>query len=78
MAGFQQEMAQQQAHKKEVLNAALKAGELTFAFVKPDAYEKRVEILKRVKKEGFEIVAQRTVRFTKEQAEKFYEEHRGR
>src|SRR5580700_8403224 len=54
--------------------------ERTLCIVKPDAVEKRTTgaILQRVEESGFQILALRMTRLTREQAEGFYEVHRQR
>jgi nucleoside-diphosphate kinase len=54
--------------------------ERTFAIIKPDAVGKgqQGEILSRIHKAGFEIVAIKTMRLTKEQAGGFYAVHKER
>ena len=52
----------------------------TLAIIKPDAVEKRCagEIIARIEREGFRIVALRLVRLTRQEAEGFYAVHRAR
>ena len=50
----------------------------TFAFIKPDAFDKVEEIKAMIVKNGFTIVQSRQDRIIKEQAQKFYEEHRNK
>ncbi|MFQ5778723.1 MAG: nucleoside-diphosphate kinase [Terriglobia bacterium] len=54
--------------------------ERTLAIIKPDAMARRLEseILKRIREAGFKIVAQKTLRLSKEEAEGFYAVHRGK
>jgi len=54
--------------------------EYTFAFIKPDAYGAGYSdaIIKTIKGEGFEIVAQKEVYLEKEVAQEFYAEHKER
>jgi nucleoside-diphosphate kinase len=54
--------------------------ERTFAIIKPDAVSKgqQGEILSRVHKSGFKIVAIKTMRLTKEEAGGFYAVHKER
>jgi nucleoside-diphosphate kinase len=54
--------------------------ERTFAIIKPDAVSRgqQGEILARIHKAGFAIVAVKTMRLTKEEAGGFYAVHRGR
>jgi nucleoside-diphosphate kinase len=54
--------------------------ERTLAIVKPDAVDKRVagRILSRIEEEGFRIVALRSMRLTRAEAEGFYAVHRER
>jgi nucleoside-diphosphate kinase len=56
------------------------AGNITFAMIKPDAFEagKAGGILAHVEKSGYAIRAMRLVRLTRVEAETFYEVHRGR
>jgi nucleoside-diphosphate kinase len=56
------------------------AGNITFAMVKPDAFEagKSGRILAHVEAAGYRIRALRLVRLTRVEAEAFYEVHRGR
>ena len=48
----------------------------TLAIIKPDAYSRRIEIEETIMKEGFLLVDKKRLRFTRELAEEFYEEHR--
>ena len=54
--------------------------ERTFSIVKPDAVGKNVigEIYSRFEKNGLSIVASKMVRLSRERAEGFYAEHKGR
>jgi nucleoside-diphosphate kinase len=54
--------------------------ERTFSIIKPDATERNLTgaINNLIEKAGLRIVAQRRVRWTRAQAEKFYEEHKAR
>jgi len=54
--------------------------ERTFAIVKPDAVERGLaaQILSRIHKAGFQIVAIRSMRLTKSEAEGFYAVHKAR
>jgi nucleoside-diphosphate kinase len=54
--------------------------ERTFSIIKPDAVAKNVigKILTRFEEAGLRIVASRMVHLSKEQAEGFYAEHKGR
>ena len=54
--------------------------ERTFAMIKPDAVSRELqgEILSRIHKAGFKIVAIKTMRLTKEEAAGFYAVHRQR
>jgi nucleoside-diphosphate kinase len=54
--------------------------ERTFAIIKPDAVERgqQGQILERISKAGFKIVAIKTMRLTKEEAGGFYAVHRER
>ena len=54
--------------------------ERTFAIIKPDAFKRGLagEILSRVHKAGFQIVALKTMCLTKSEAEGFYAVHRER
>lgn len=56
------------------------ARERTFAIIKPDAVSKgqQGEILSRIHKAGFKIVALKTMRLTKEEAGGFYAVHKER
>ena len=56
------------------------ARERTLSIVKPDAVEKghADAIIALLKKEGFEVLAQKKLHLTKEQAEGFYAVHKGR
>ncbi len=56
------------------------ATERTFSIIKPDATERNLTgaINAVVEKAGLRIVAQKRVRWTRAQAEKFYEEHKAR
>ncbi len=54
--------------------------ERTLAIIKPDAVSRGLEgeILSRIHKAGFQIVAIKSVRLTKSEAEGFYAVHRGK
>ncbi len=54
--------------------------ERTFAIIKPDAVGRNLqgEILSRIHKAGFTIVAIKSMRLTKEEASGFYAVHKGR
>ena len=54
--------------------------ERTLSIIKPDAVSRGLigEVITRFEKAGFRIVAMKMVHMTKEQAEEFYHEHRGR
>lgn len=54
--------------------------ERTFAIIKPDAFGRGLaaEILSRMHKAGFHIVALKSMRLTKSEAEGFYDVHRAR
>jgi nucleoside-diphosphate kinase len=56
------------------------AGSITFAMIKPDAFEagKAGSILAHVENSAYAIKAMRLVRLTRVEAEAFYEVHRGR
>ncbi|HXE76051.1 MAG TPA: nucleoside-diphosphate kinase [Candidatus Xenobia bacterium] len=56
------------------------ATERTLAIVKPDAMERGLqgEILKRIHEAGFRIVAIKSLRLTRAEAEGFYAVHRGK
>ena len=50
----------------------------TLALIKPDAYPRRIEIEEVIMKEGFLLVDKKRLKFTKELAEEFYEEHKNK
>jgi nucleoside-diphosphate kinase len=52
----------------------------TLTIIKPDAVQQKVagEILSMIEKDGFRIVAARLIHLTKQEAEGFYEVHRGK
>jgi nucleoside-diphosphate kinase len=54
--------------------------ERTFAIIKPDAVSRNIqgEILSRIHKAGFQIIAMKSLRLTKEEAGGFYAVHRER
>lgn len=54
--------------------------ERTFSIIKPDATKRNITgaVNAMIEKAGLRIVAQRRVRWTRAQAEKFYEEHKAR
>lgn len=54
--------------------------ERTFAIIKPDAVSRNLqgEILSRIHKAGFQIIAMKSLRLTKEEAGGFYAVHRER
>jgi len=47
----------------------------TLALIKPDAFQRRIEIEEIILKEGFRLVDKKRLRFTRELAEEFYQEH---
>ena len=54
--------------------------ERTFSMIKPDATARNItgKINAKIEKAGLKIVAQKRIRMTKEQAETFYAEHKGK
>ena len=48
----------------------------TLAIIKPDAYTRRIEIEEIIMKEGFLLDDKKRLKFTRELAEEFYEEHK--
>ena len=48
----------------------------TLAIIKPDAYPRRIEIEEIIMKEGFLLVDKKRLKFTRELAEDFYDQHR--
>jgi nucleoside-diphosphate kinase len=54
--------------------------ERTLAIIKPDAFERGLtgEIISRIHKAGFQIVASKSMRLTKKEAEGFYAVHHAR
>jgi nucleoside-diphosphate kinase len=54
--------------------------ERTFAIIKPDAVKRRIagDILTRIQKAGFQLVAIKSLRLSKEEAEGFYAVHKAR
>ena len=58
--------------------AAEETLEGTFAMIKPDAVDRAPHIFTRIVKEGFLVVEQQRFRFSRELAELFYAEHRGK
>ena len=52
--------------------------ELTFSMIKPDAVERHItgKINAMIEESGFSIVAQKLIRITYEQAQKFYDVHK--
>lgn len=56
------------------------AGERTFALVKPDGVKRGLvgEIIGRFERKGLKLVALKTVRITRDLAEKYYAEHMGK
>jgi len=54
--------------------------ETTLAIIKPDAIERGFvgEIIKRIENKGFKIIQLKSMTFSRECAEKFYEEHKGK
>jgi nucleoside-diphosphate kinase len=54
--------------------------ERTFFCLKPDALEKRLvgEIISRIERKGLEIVGLKLLKIARDQAERLYEEHRGK
>ncbi|KAI9324667.1 nucleoside diphosphate kinase [Zopfochytrium polystomum] len=71
-AALVEKQQQQQPGKVEELQQ-------TLALIKPDAYPgKKDEIVARIKEGGFTIVKEEEVHFSKEKAEEFYKEHKGK
>jgi nucleoside-diphosphate kinase len=64
----------------EILEESFVALERTFAIIKPDAFARgqQGEILSRIHKAGFQIVAIKSMRLTKEEAGGFYAVHKAR
>jgi nucleoside-diphosphate kinase len=64
----------------EILEESFVALERTFAIIKPDAFARgqQGEILSRIHKAGFQIVAIKSMRLTKEKAGGFYAVHKAR
>ena len=56
------------------------AVERTLSIIKPDATERNItgKVLAKLEEAGLRVVAQKRVRWSKEQAEKFYEVHKER
>jgi nucleoside-diphosphate kinase len=56
------------------------AAERTFSIIKPDATERNLtgKIIAKLEDAGLRVIAQKRVRWTKEQAGKFYEVHKER
>ncbi len=56
------------------------ATERTLSIIKPDATERNItgKIIAKLEDAGLRVIAQKRVRWTKEQAEKFYEVHKER
>lgn len=54
--------------------------ERTFVMIKPDAVSRGLigEIISRFERKGFRIIALKMFKFTREEAEEFYAEHRGK
>eukprot|EP00090_Calanus_glacialis_P010457 TRINITY_DN18842_c0_g1_i1.p1 TRINITY_DN18842_c0_g1~~TRINITY_DN18842_c0_g1_i1.p1 ORF type:complete len:220 (+),score=63.19 TRINITY_DN18842_c0_g1_i1:28-687(+) len=50
----------------------------TLAIIKPDAMARRIEIEEIIMKEGFVLVDKKRLRFTRELAEEFYQEHKNK
>ena len=53
-------------------------GNLTFAMIKPDAVSMKEEILSDIERRKFTILFQKEYQFSKELAENFYAEHKGK
>jgi len=51
---------------------------LTYAMIKPDAIVAKEEILRDIESRGFKVIFQQEYQFSKELAENFYSEHKGR
>jgi len=51
---------------------------LTYAMIKPDALSAKEEIIRDIEGRGFEILFQHEYLFSKELAENFYSEHKGK
>lgn len=58
----------------------VKKVERTFSIIKPDAVKRNLigEILQRLESNGLSVVASKMLRLSREQAEAFYAEHKGR
>jgi nucleoside diphosphate kinase len=84
-AVYGEDMTKNAAHGSDSTTSA--ARELDFFFsksedtlglIKPNAFEKREEIMKLIKTKGFTIVESAELQLTKERAEAFYAEHAGK
>lgn len=51
---------------------------ITYAMIKPDAVSAKDEILQDIESRGFEILFQQEYQFSKELAQNFYSEHKGK
>ena len=51
---------------------------ITYAMIKPDAVVAKEEILQDIESRGFEILFQQEYQFSKELAQNFYSEHKGK
>jgi nucleoside-diphosphate kinase len=62
------------------MKGLIMAAERTLAILKPDCVKKNLagEVLSRIEKAGFKVLAMKMVRLTKETAGGFYAVHRGR
>ncbi|KAJ3122201.1 Thioredoxin domain-containing protein 3 [Physocladia obscura] len=71
--------AQRAANKIAVANVVALPVERTLALIKPDAYPaKKGEIMEKICDDGFTVIVEREVQFTKEMAAEFYKEHLGK
>ena len=54
--------------------------ERTFSMIKPDATARNItgKIISKLEEAGLRVIAQKRIRMTKEQAERFYGVHKGK
>jgi len=58
----------------------MRQDDITLAIIKPDAVSRKLvgEIISRLERKGFELLAVKVIKMDRKLAEKFYEEHKGK
>ncbi len=72
----QLEVSTMAAAKKSAADLTATDADITLALIKPDTYTKASTIIDVIRQKDFNIVQEKHFVFTKDQAEKFYSDHR--